>query len=248
MISMLKRTGAVAVRVLNQLRRDHRLVALSLIFPIIIIYFVKVLFDAFAGPGFNISIYVVPYSAFIIHFITIMLTTIVLVRERTTGTLTRMFVSGYNQIEIIGGYLLAYTVLATLQSLGVLVEINVLFELDFKVDLFASLYLIMWLLSVISMALGIFISNFARNEGQALGLVPVVLISMILSGIIIPIEKLPEWTQFLSYLAPLYYANLNIQRLIGGDLLFDDWSSLLQLFAYGLILMVSVVLTLREKD
>lgn len=248
MIKMLRRSGAVTGRVLHQLREDHRLVALSLIFPLVIIYFVKVLFDAFAGPGFNISIYVVPYSAFIIHFITIILTTIVLVRERTTGTLARMFVSGYSQIEIIGGYLLAYTVLATLQSLGVLIEINWLFELGFEVDLFASLYLIMWLLAVISMALGILISNFARNEGQALSFFPVVLISMILSGIIIPIEKLPEWTQLFSYLTPLYYANLNIQRLIRGELLFDDLSSLLQLLAYGVVLMAIVVLTLREKD
>jgi ABC-2 type transport system permease protein len=248
MISMLNRTGAVTGRVLSQLRRDHRLVALSLIFPLIVIYFVKVLFDAFAGPGFNISIYVVPYSAFIIHFITIMLTTIVLVRERTTGTLTRMFVSGYNQTEIIGGYILAYTVLATAQSLGVLVEINWLFDLGFEVDLFASLYLIMWLLAIISMAIGILISNFARNEGQALSLVPVVLISMILSGIIIPVDRLPEWTQLFSYLTPLYYANLNLQRLVSGGLLLDDWSSLLQLLGYGVILMITVVVTLREKD
>jgi ABC-2 type transport system permease protein len=98
------------------------------------------------------------------------------------------------------------------------------------------------------MAFGIFISNFARNEGQALSLVPVVLISMMLSGIIIPIEKLPQWTQVFSYFTPLYYANINIQRLINGDLLFDDWSSLLQLIVYGVVLMVLVVLTLREKD
>lgn len=248
MNKVINRTGAVSGRVLSQLRRDHRLVALSLIFPLVVIYFIKVLFDALAGPSFNISIYVVPYSAFIIHFITIMLTTLVLVRERTTGTLTRMFVSGYNQIEIIGGYLLAYTVLATVQSLGVLVEINWLFELGFSVDLFASLYLIMWLLAVISMAFGILVSNFARNEGQALSFFPVVLISMIISGIIIPIEKLPEWTQLFSYLTPLYHANLNIQRLISGDLLFDELSSLLQLVTYGVVLMLIAIVTLREKD
>jgi ABC-2 type transport system permease protein len=138
--------------------------------------------------------------------------------------------------------------LATVQSLGVLVEINWLFELGFSVDLFASLYLIMWLLAVISMAFGILVSNFARNEGQALSFFPVVLISMIISGIIIPIEKLPEWTQLFSYLTPLYHANLNIQRLIGGDLLFDDWSSLLQLVTYGVVLMLIAVVTLREKD
>lgn len=245
---MFRRTGAITGRVLGQLRRDRRLVALTLIFPLIVIYFIKVLFDAFAGPGFNISIYVVPYSAFVIHFITIMLTTIVLVRERTTGTLARMFVSGYNQIEIILGYLLAYTLLATIQSLEVLIEINWLFELGFEVGLFAALYLVMWLLAVISMAFGILISNFAANEGQALAFFPVVLISMMISGIIIPIDKLPDWIQVLSYLSPLYYANINIQRLIAGELLFDDLSQLLQLFAYGIILMVVVILTLREKD
>lgn len=245
---MLNRTGAVTGRVLGQLRRDRRIVILALLFPLIIIYFVKVLFDAFAGPTFDISIYVVPYSAFIIHFITIMLTTIVLVRERTTGTLARMFVSGYNQVEIIGGYLIAYTLLATLQSLGVMIEINWLFELGFELDLFASLYLIYWLLAVISMAAGILISNFARNEGQALSLLPVVLISMIISGIIIPIEKLPEWIQLFSYLSPLYHANLNIQNLIRGGGLLDDLSTLLQLLLYGIVLLATVVITLREKD
>ena len=124
MTGIHKRIGAVAGRVLSQLRRDHRLVGLSLMFPLIIIYFIKVMFDVLAGPSFNISAYVVPYAAFIIHFITFVLTAIVLVRERTAGTLARMFVSGYTQIEIITGYLLAYTVVATIQSLLVLIEIN----------------------------------------------------------------------------------------------------------------------------
>jgi len=248
MTTMLRRIGAVAGRVLNQLRHDHRLVGLSLIFPLIIIYFIRVLFDALAGPSFIISVYVLPYSAFIIHFVTIILTAIVLVRERTTGTLTRMFVSGYSQIEIVGGYMLAYTVLATLQSFMILVEINWLFELGYGLDRLGSFYLVMWLLAVISMALGMLVSNFARNEGQALAFFPVVLISMLLSGIIIPIEKLPQWSQFLSYLTPLFYANEIIQELIGGGKLFDDWAALLKVLAYGFVLLTIVTVTLREKD
>jgi len=239
---------AVAGRVLNQLRRDHRLVGLSLIFPLVIIYFIRVLFDALAGPSFDISIYIVPYAAFIIHFITLMMTTIVLIRERTSETLSRMFVSGYNQIEIISGYLLAYTVLATAQSLLILLELNVLFNLGYEVDRLASLYFVMWLLALISMALGILVSNFARNEGQALSYFPLVLLSMILSGIIIPVEKLPQWSQALSYFTPLYYANENVQRLIGGGLLFDDLSMMLSLPGYGLAVMALAALTLREKD
>jgi ABC-2 type transport system permease protein len=47
---MLNRIKVVAGRVLNQLRRDHRFVGISIIFPLIIIYFIKVVFDVLASP------------------------------------------------------------------------------------------------------------------------------------------------------------------------------------------------------
>ena len=54
MTGTLERIGTVTGRVLNQLRRDHRLVALSLIFPTVIIYFINVLFDVLANPSFDL--------------------------------------------------------------------------------------------------------------------------------------------------------------------------------------------------
>lgn len=248
MIETFNRTGAVTGRVLNQLRQDRRLIVLSLMIPLVVIYFFKVLFDVLANPLFDISVYVVPYGAFIVHFITLVLTAIVLVRERTAETLPRMFVSGYNQVEIIGGYLLAYTVLATVQSLLILFELNGLFELGYEPGRLASLYLIMWMLAVISMALGMLISNFARNEGQVFPFIPLVILSAIVSGIIIPFEKLPAWSQVLSYMSPLFYANEVLQELIAGGKLLDDLKMLLGLPAYGLVVMAMVTLTLREKD
>ena len=245
---MIKRISIVAGRVLNQLRRDHRFVGISILFPVIIIYFIKVVFEALASPFFNISVYVVPYAAFIVHFITFILTAIVLVRERTAGTLARMFVSGYSPIEIVVGYLLAYTVLATVQSLLVLIELNWIFELGYAIDILGSIYLIMWILAIISMALGMLVSNFARNEGQVFPFIPLVLLSVILSGIILPIEKLPDWVGVLSYLTPLFYVNEVLQNLIGGGALGDDWVQLLFLLAYGLIIVGLATLSLRESD
>lgn len=194
------------------------------------------------------SIYVVPYGAFIVHFVTFILTAIVVVRERTAGTLARMFVNGYAQIEIVAGYLLAYTVLATVQSLLVLVEMNWLFALEFDLVELGSFYLVFWLLAVISMALGIFISNFARNEGQVVPFIPLVVLSVILSGILLPVDQLPEWSQFLSWLTPLFYANEVIQNLISGGALSDDWLALLRLPLYGLVVLFIAMLTLREVD
>lgn len=242
------RTIAVARRALQQLRRDHRFMGFSLLFPLIIIYFIKVLFSVLASPFFDASIYVIPYGAFIVHFVTFILTAIVLVRERTAGTLARMFVSGYRQVEIIVGYILAYSVLATMQSLLVLVEINILFELDYGSAQLASVYLVMWMLAIISMALGILVSNFARNEGQVIPFIPLVLLSFFISGILLPVEQLPEWTQLLSYATPLFYANEVLQNLIAGGVLRDDWFGFVSIPLYGLVVLSLAMFSLRETD
>ncbi len=248
MIATFNRTRIMTGRVLTQLRRDHRFVAISIIFPLVIIYFIKVVFDVLAPPSFNISAYVVPYAAFIVHFITFILTAIVLVRERTAGTMVQMFVSGYRQFEIIIGYLLAYTVLATIQSLLVLLELNWLFDLGFDFTQLASMYLVMWLLAVISMVIGMLVSNFARNEGQVFPFIPLVLLSAILSGIIVPLDQLPEWAQVLGHLTPLYYANEVLQPLIKGGVLLDEWLMLVILPLYGLAAIGMAALSLRERD
>jgi ABC-2 type transport system permease protein len=244
----ISRIFFVSGRVLSQIKHDRRQLALSIFFPMIIIYFIKVLFDTLANPFFDASIYVVPYGAFIVHFITFILTAIVLVRERTSGTLERMFISGYNQISIIVGYLLAYAVITTIQSLLVLLQLTWLFELGYSLSQFASVYLIMWLIAIISLAIGILASNFARNEGQVFPFIPLVLVSFILSGIIIPSDKLPFWSQILGYLTPLYYGNNVLQNLILGGTLNDDWLNLIGLPIYGLVVMFFAMLTLREKN
>jgi ABC-2 type transport system permease protein len=244
----IRHVGIVMGRVLNQLRRDHRLIGIALGFPLVIIYFIKVLFDALAGPMFNITQYVVPYGAFVVHFLTFMMTGIVLVRERRVGTMARTFVSGYNPFEIVVGYLLAYTVLVTLQSLLILAELNWLFELEYTFSRLASIYLVYWLLSVLSMALGIVLSSLARTEGQVVVMLPIIIISVIISGIILPVEELPKWTQVLSYATPLFYANEVVQELIANGGLLDKWQSLAELLAYGLVVAMMAIFSLREGD
>lgn len=244
----LKRIVNVARRVLLQLKGDRRFVGASIVIPLVIIYFMNIVFDALASPMFDVKIYVIPYGGFIIHFITFILTAIVLVRERVSGTLSRMFVSGYNQVEIISGYIIAYSTLATVQSLTVLLELNWLFELEFSFEKLISLYLVMWLLSIASVALGTLVSNFARNEGQVFPFIPLVILSAILSGIILPVEQLPEWSQVLSYFTPLYYSNEIIQELLKDVKLIDSLGLIISLVLYVAVTISMAMTTLREKD
>ena len=250
MSQTLGHTAAVAARVLRQLGRDHRFLALSLVAPLVIIYFLKLFFDSVALPAALRTRYIVPVGAFIVHFITYLLCALVLVRERAAETLARMFVNGYRQVEIIGGYLLAYTALATAQSLVILGELRLLFNLDYAVRTFLSLYLVIWLLAVISIALGILVSNFARNEGQVIPFIPLIILpSLFLSGVLIAIDRLPGWAQWISHVTPLYYANDVLQRLIApGGALTDAWGSLVALPLYGVAVVGLATLTLRERD
>ena len=192
----------------------------------------------------------VPVCAFVVHILTYVLCAIGLVRERTAQTLARMFINGYRQGEIIGGYVLAYTALATVQSFLVLTELAVLFKLPFSGAAFLGLYLVIWMLAVTSVALGICVSNFARNEGQVLPFFPLVALpSILLSGVIIPVDKLPGWAQWLSLATPLYYANGVIQGLIkpGGSLT-ANWVHLIGLPLYGGVIFALATRTLREVD
>ena len=250
--TMPRHTGAVAQRVLRQLIHDRRFLLFSLIVPVVIVYMFKIVYDSLESPSpfFTISKFILPIGAFIVHFITYILCAIVLVRERTAETLARAFISGYGRIEIIGGYVLAYTLLATIQTLLVLGGMNFLFELNCSLETLLSLYLVTWLLAVISIALGIFVSNFARNEGQVFPFIPLVIIpTVFFSGILIPVDKLPNWAAPFELVTPLYYANAVIQGLAQtGGTLGDNLGHLIALPVYGLVVLFLATLTLRERD
>lgn len=240
---------AIAKRVLLQLRNDHRFFAFSLVVPIAIVYVLYIFFESVQNPFFDATIYVLPIGAFYVHFLTFILTAIVLVRERRAETLQRMLVNGYQPSEIIGGYLLSYTVLGTLQSLLVLAELSWLFELQYSFSEFLSIYFVFWLLAIFSMALGILISNFAQTEGQIFPFIPLILLpSIFVSGIILPVERMPAWTQGLSLLSPLFYANELLQTLLDGGRLFDVPGKLLALPLYGTAVLLLARLTLRKTE
>jgi ABC-2 type transport system permease protein len=246
----MRRAIAVALRVFRQLARDRRFLALSIGAPMIVIYITKAALNSFNVPFVNVSQFVVPIGAFVVHFVTYVLCAIVLVRERTAQTLARMFVNGYRRSEIIGGYVLAYTCLATVQSFLVLAELSLLFHLTYNTATLLSIYLVIWLLAVISILLGIFVSNFARNEGQVLPFIPLVTVpGIFLSDVIFSVDRFPRWMQWLSHATPLYYANKVLQGLIlPGGSLSDHWPRMAGLFLYGAAILVLATRTLRESE
>jgi len=242
------RTRAVAVRVLRQIGRDRKFAFLVVAAPLLLVFFVRTLFDATTVPDQVQAQFVIPFGAYIVHFATFILTAIVLVRERTTETLERMFVNGFRQGEIVTGYLLGYTVLATAISGIVLVAMQTLFGLGYDAQRLGEAFVVIWLLAVISMALGILISNLARTEGQVIPFIPLVIIpSFLFSGIIVAVDLLPMWAQAISRISPMYYANEILQEIIGGVSISENVTAAVGLPLYGLAILGVATMTLRER-
>ncbi|BBL80988.1 hypothetical protein RxyAA322_28420 [Rubrobacter xylanophilus] len=245
----MRRTLAVGGRVVRQLLRNPRFLGLSIVAPLVIVYFLKLFFDTFPA-GFDTDRYAVPAAAFIVHFLAFLLCAIALVQERTAGTMERMFVNGYRRAEIIGGYVLGYLGLATFQAAVALGEVLWLFELDYDADVLAALFAVVWLLAIASVMLGIFVSTFARREGQVFPFVPLIILpSVFLSGFLVDVDELPEWAEWLGHGFPMLYANNVIQEMIepGGELS-DVWTNFAVLAGYGAALLLLASLTLREVE
>ncbi|MDP8926293.1 MAG: ABC transporter permease [Actinomycetota bacterium] len=243
------RTFVVAQRVVKQLLHNPRFLVLSIVGPLVIVYFLKVFFDTLP-PTFDVARYAVPVAAFIVHFLAFLLCAIALVQERTAGTLERMFVTGFRRTEIIGGYVLGYLGLATFQAAVVLTEVIWLFELDYEAQTLATLFLVVWLLAIASVMLGIFVSTFARRESQVFPFIPLIALpSVFLSGLLVDVDLLPTWAEWLGHIFPLFYANNVIQEVIQPTGILEDvWGNLVVLAGYGVTLLLLASLTLREVE
>lgn len=245
----MRRTFTVARRVVRQLLRNHRFLALSIVAPLVIVYFLKLFFDTMPE-GFDTARYAVPVAAFLVHFLAFILCAIVLVQERTAGTLERMFINGFRRIEVIGGYVLGYLGLATFQAVVALTEVIWLFGLDYASDTLLTLFAVVWLLAIASVMLGIFVSTFARHEGQVFPFVPLIIVpSVFLSGLLMDVDKLPEWAGWLGHALPLFWANDVIQEVIEPNGALEDvWGSFAVLAAYSVVLLLLASFTLRETE
>ncbi len=239
----------LAQRVLQQLRRDRRFLAVVIMAPLLIAYFLKLFFDTLP-PNVPRETFVVPFAAFIVYFLTFLLSALLLVQERTKGTLNRMLINGLRRIDIILGYVLGYLGLALVQATLVLAEILWLFKLDYDLPVILALGGTLFTLAIVSVLLGIFISTFARREAHVFPFIPLlVLPPAFLSGLLANPALLPRWAELLGKIFPIRYGIEAVNAAIAPGLdAAGAWTNLgyLGLYIIGLTLVASR--TFRETE
>jgi ABC-2 type transport system permease protein len=132
-----------------------------------------------------------------------LLCAIVLVQERAAGTMERVFVAGYRRTELIGGYIIGYFGLITLQAVVVTVEVLLLFDLGYDAKTVILLLVVSWQLAIVSVMLGIFVSTFTHHERHIFPFIPLIILpAFFLSGMLVAVNQLPAWAQVLSCYLP----------------------------------------------
>jgi ABC-2 type transport system permease protein len=181
--------------------------------------------------------------------ITMLLTLIAFVGERTSGTLFRLLASPLKESELVAGYALAFGAIGAAQS-AVLLAVGVLL---FNITIVGNVFLafgVIALLAIVAEGLGILLSSFARREAQAVQFLPfVVLPAFLLSGVFWPIQAIPKWLQPVSYLLPTTYAVEAVRSVTlrgwGLDKIYPDVVALL-IFAGVFLVLATILLRRRE--
>jgi ABC-2 type transport system permease protein len=208
-------TFAFARRVLQQLVRDPRTVALILAVPCVLELLLQQLF----GKGSPVFQQVGTPLLGLFPFITMFLvTSITMLRERTSGTLERLMTMPLHKIDILAGYGIAFGLFAIVQATLVSTLAFGLLGLDVAGP--------KWLVVVLAVAnavlgstLGLFVSAFAETEFQAVQFMPAIVFPQILlCGLFVARDQMAGWLHALSYLLPLTYAYDALARTAADDI------------------------------
>jgi ABC-2 type transport system permease protein len=236
---------AVAARVLAQLRRDHRTVAMLMVVPCVLITLLWWMFEDVPGEIFDrFGPALLALFPFIIMFLVTSVTTL---RERSSGTLERLLAMPMGKGDFLLGYALAFGLVATVQALlAVALSVGLLgLEVQGPVWL---LGLVAVVDAVLGTALGLFVSAFATTEFQAVQFMPaVVLPQLLLCGLFVPREAMPDVLEAISNVLPLSYAVDAMQTLTTSEEVADVWGDLGIVLGFVVAGLVLGAATLRRR-
>jgi ABC-2 type transport system permease protein len=197
-------------RIINQLRHDRRTIAMLIVVPVLLLTLLYFMFSDAAFVFDRVGLIMLGVFPFVIMFL---ITSIAMLRERTTGTLERLLTTPMGKLDLLFAYGIAFGVAAAVQaSVGAGVAYW-LFDLN-TAGSPGLVILIAIANAVLGVALGLFCSAFARTEFQAVQFMPVVVIPQILlCGLFVARDQMAGWLQAISDALPMTYAVQALQEV-----------------------------------
>jgi len=184
----------------------------------------------------------------ILLVVTMVLTSVAIVKEREVGTLEQLVVTPIRPVELMLGKTIPFVAIGFVDMALILVVAS----LWFRVPIAGSAVLLFALTIVFlltSLGLGLFVSTVSRTQQQAtmtsfFFMMP----SILLSGFMFPIENMPRVIQWLTYAIPLRYFLVIIRGIfLKGNDLSVLWPQVLALAAFGVVIMTLSALRFSKR-
>ena len=244
-------TGATAARVLRQLRHDHRTIAMMLVLPSLLLGLLYLLWKDLptlpGQPGIfdRVGLTMLGIFPFVVMFL---VTSIAMLRERTSGTLERLLTTPLARLDLLLGYGLAFGLAAALQAVITVTVATTVYHLDVT----GSVYLVVLIAvvdAVLGVALGLLASAFARSEFQAVQFMPVIVLpQFFLCGLLVPVDQMAGWLQAVSDVLPLTYAVDALQEVgRSPDPTGTMWIDIAVVAGAALLALALAAATLRRR-
>lgn len=206
-------TLATTLRVLMQLRRDPRTIVLIVGVPCLLEVLLKEIFSGRPAIFQHVGAPLLGLFPFVSMFV---VTSVTMLRERTSGTLERLMSLPLAKLDVLAGYATAFAALAVVQAAVVstlafgLLDLHVAGPRPAVVALAVAN-------ATLGMALGLFVSAFATTEFQAVQFMPAIVFpQLLLCGLFVARADMARWLQFVSDALPLTYAYDALARVARG--------------------------------
>ncbi len=176
-------------------------------FFLAIIYF---MFDGQEQAFDRIALIMLGIFPFMLMF---MVTSIAMLRERSSGTLERLMTTPAARADLLFGYGIAFGIAATVQAAVATTSAYLVFGLSTPGNPLLVV-LVAVANAVLGVALGLLCSAFARTEFQAVQFMPLVITpQVLLCGLFVARDQMVGWLEAVSDVLPLTYAVEALQEV-----------------------------------
>ena len=185
----------------------------------------------------------------LLSLITLILTSLAVVKEKEIGTMEQLIVTPLKPYQIILGKLIPFVLLAFVAVLIILTAMWLIFGIPVKGNIW-FLFLSSFLYILSTLGLGLFVSTISKTQQQAMmiSIFGVMMPMIFLSGFAFPIENMPQIIQTVSYIIPLrYFIEIIRGVVLKGLGLTDLWINAVMLLLMGVSILFFSALRFKSK-
>jgi ABC-2 type transport system permease protein len=185
----------------------------------------------------------------LLSIITLILTSLGIVKEKEIGTLEQLIVTPIKPWQLIIGKLVPFVILGFVSVVIVLTAMTYIFDIPVRGSV-PFLFLCSFFYILSTLGLGLFVSTISKTQQQAMmiAIFGIMMPMVYLSGFAFPIENMPKIIQYISYLIPLRYFIAIIRGVILKGIGFKElWQEAAVLLFMGIAILFLSSLRFRKK-